>query len=73
MTARVAIRQSDIARVMRAAKLEGMTGEIDRRSGATFREIAEISGHSESDCEAIIRKHYLAGDAAIDKIENRKL
>jgi integrase len=41
------------------------------RSGATFREIAEISGHSESDCEAIIRKHYLAGDAAIDKIEAR--
>jgi hypothetical protein len=33
MTARAAIRQSDIARVMRAAKLEGMAGEIDMRSG----------------------------------------
>jgi hypothetical protein len=33
VTARAAIRQSDIARVMRAAKSEGMAGEIDMRSG----------------------------------------
>jgi integrase len=40
-----------------------------RHHGASFRDIAEITGHSERDAEAIIRKHYLAGDAAIELLE----
>lgn len=41
-----------------------------RKHGASFREIAEISGHSERDVEAIIRKHYLAGEGVIERLEN---
>lgn len=41
------------------------------RAGASIKEIAEISGHSEKDAETIIRKHYLAGDSAIVRLENR--
>lgn len=40
-----------------------------RHYGASIKEIAEITGHSERDAEAIIRKHYLAGDSAIERIE----
>jgi integrase len=40
-----------------------------RHHGASIREIAEVSGHSERDAEAIIRKHYLAGDAVIERLE----
>lgn len=42
-----------------------------RVHGASIRDIAEITGHSERDAEAIIRKHYLAGDAAIERMEPR--
>lgn len=40
-----------------------------RKHGASFREIAEISGHAERDVETIIRKHYLAGESVIERIE----
>lgn len=36
---------------------------------ASIKEIAEVTGHSERDAEAIIRKHYLAGDAVIQRLE----
>lgn len=41
------------------------------RNGATIKEISEVSGHSERDADRIIRKHYLAGDAAVTKLETR--
>jgi integrase len=40
-----------------------------RHYNASIKEIAEITGHTERDAEAIIRKHYLAGNAAIERIE----
>jgi integrase len=40
-----------------------------RHHNAPIKEIAEITGHSERDAEAIIRKHYLAGDSVIERIE----
>lgn len=40
------------------------------RAGATIREIAEVTRHSEREAERIIRLHYLAGDAAVERIEN---
>lgn len=36
--------------------------------GADIAQIAEISGHSKAECEAIIRKHYLAGGDVIEAI-----
>lgn len=40
-----------------------------RHHGASIKDVAEITGHSERDAEAIIRRHYLAGDSAIEHIE----
>ncbi|HWJ88544.1 MAG TPA: tyrosine-type recombinase/integrase [Pelagibacterium sp.] len=59
------------------AKIEGLTFHDLRgtfvslayRNGASIKEISEITGHSEKDAEGIIRKHYLAGDAAIIKLD----
>lgn len=67
------------AAVCNAAKVEGVTFHdlrgtfitlAYRKHGASIREVAEITGHSERDAEAIIRKHYLAGDAVIERIES---
>lgn len=41
------------------------------RAGSAFKEIAEVSGHSEAQAEAIIRKHYLGGNGAIERLESR--
>lgn len=49
--------------------LRGTFVTLAHRNGSTIKEIAEISGHSERDAEAIIRKHYLAGDAVIEMME----
>lgn len=35
------------------------------RNGASIKEIASVSGHSEQDAERIIRKHYLRSDSAV--------
>lgn len=60
------------------AKVEGVTFHdlrgtfitlAYRKHNASFREIAEISGHSERDVETIVRKHYLAGESVIAKLE----
>lgn len=40
-----------------------------RHHKASIRDIAEVTGHSERDAEAIIRKHYLAGDSVIERLE----
>ncbi|MDW6020653.1 tyrosine-type recombinase/integrase [Mesorhizobium sp. BAC0120] len=37
-------------------------------NGMDIERIAEISGHSKAECEAIIRKHYLAGGDVIEAI-----
>lgn len=37
-------------------------------NGTDIEKIAEISGHSKSECETIIRKNYLAGGDVIDAI-----
>lgn len=36
--------------------------------GADIEKIADISGHSKVECEAIIRRHYLAGGEVIEAI-----
>lgn len=51
--------------------LRGTFITLAHREGSSIREIAEVSGHSEKDAEAIIRKHYLAGDSAVTRLENR--
>lgn len=69
------------AAVCDRAKIDGVTFHDLRGTfvtlayrvhGASIKEIAEITGHSERDAEAIIRKHYLAGDAVIARMEARK-
>lgn len=37
-------------------------------NGMDIERIAEISGHSKTECESIIRRHYLAGGDVIDAI-----
>lgn len=37
-------------------------------NGMDVEQIADISGHSKTECEAIIRKHYLAGGDVIEAI-----
>lgn len=67
------------AKACRKAKIEGVTFHDLRgtfvtlayRNGASIKEIAEVTGHSERDAESIIRKHYLAGDSAVLKLERR--
>lgn len=51
--------------------LRGTFVTLAYRNGASIKEIAEVSGHSEKDAEGIIRKHYLVSSAAVEKIENR--
>lgn len=65
------------AKACRIAGVEGVTFHDLRgtfvtlayRNGATFKEIAEVTGHSEKDAEGIIRKHYLKADSAVTKLE----
>lgn len=71
--------RSSWAKACDLAKIEGVTFHdlrgtfitLAHREGASIREISEVSGHSEKDAETIIRKHYLAGDSAVTKLENR--
>lgn len=51
--------------------LRGTFVTLAYRNGASIKEIAEVSGHSEKDAEGIIRKHYLVSSAAVDRIEAR--
>lgn len=51
--------------------LRGTFVTLAYRNGASIKEIAEVSGHSEKDAEGIIRKHYLVSSAAVERIENR--
>jgi integrase len=51
--------------------LRGTFVTLAYRNGASIKEIAEVSGHSEKDAESIIRKHYLVSSAAVEKIEAR--
>ena len=49
--------------------LRGTFCTLAYRKGASFKEIAEASGHTEEEAERIIRAHYLAGDSVIEKLE----
>lgn len=51
--------------------LRGTFVTLAYRNGASIKEIAEVSGHSEKDAETIIRKHYLVSSAAVERIEAR--
>lgn len=51
--------------------LRGTFVTLAYRNGASIKEIAEVTGHSEKDAEGIIRKHYLVSSAAVDRIESR--
>lgn len=51
--------------------LRGTFVTLAYRNGASIKEIAEVSGHSDKDAEGIIRKHYLVSSAAVEKIESR--
>ncbi|MFP1634129.1 tyrosine-type recombinase/integrase [Zhengella sp. ZM62] len=61
---------------MQKVGVSGVTFHDLRGSGITYAyalgipidRIAEISGHSESQCETIIRRHYLAGADVVDAI-----
>lgn len=50
--------------------LRGTFITVAHRAGSSYAQIAEVSGHSERHCERIIRQHYLAGNDAIERIEN---
>jgi integrase len=71
--------KSQWRKTVAAAKIAGVTFHDLRgtfctlayRNGASFKEIAEASGHAENEAERIIRAHYLAGDAVIEKLETR--
>lgn len=52
--------------------LRGTFVTLAYRNGASIKQIAEVSGHSEKDAEAIIRKHYLVSSAAVDSIEKSR-
>ena len=39
-------------------------------NGMDIEQIANISGHSKAECEAIIRRHYLAGGDVLDEIRS---
>lgn len=49
--------------------LRGTFITLAHRKGSTIKEIAEISGHKEREAEAVIRRHYLAGESAIARLE----
>lgn len=49
--------------------LRGTFVTLAYRNGASIRDIAEITGHTERDAESIIRKHYLVSRAAVEAIE----
>jgi integrase len=51
--------------------LRGTFVTLAYRNGASIKEIAEVTGHLESDAERIIKKHYLVSSAAVEKIEAR--
>jgi integrase len=61
---------------LKRLKIDGVTFHDLRGTGITYaytngmdiERIAEISGHSKSECEAIIRKNYLAGGDVIEAI-----
>lgn len=63
-------------REMKRLGISGVTFHDLRGTGITYayangmdiERIAEISGHSKSECEAIIRKNYLAGGDVIEAI-----
>ena len=71
--------RSSWAKACELAGVEGVTFHdlrgtfitLAHREGSSIRDIAEVTGHSEKDAEAIIRKHYLAGDSAVTRLENR--
>jgi integrase len=71
--------RSSWQKAMKVAGIKGLTFHDLRgtfvtlayREGSSFKEIAEVSGHSETEAEAIIRRHYLAGDSAVTRLENR--
>jgi integrase len=50
-------------------RLRGTFITLAYRNGVSIKEIAEASGHAEKEAERIIRQHYLAGDAVIEKLE----
>lgn len=50
--------------------LRGTFVTLAYQRGASIRDIAEITGHSEKDAERIIRKHYLVSRGAVEAIES---
>lgn len=49
--------------------LRGSAITFANAAGAQVADIAEISGHSEKEAEAIIRRYYLAGDGIVRAIQ----
>lgn len=48
--------------------LRGTAISFAYANGMDVKQIADITGHSKAECEAIIRKHYLAGGDVIEAI-----
>lgn len=68
--------RASLSRDMKRLGIKGVTFHDLRGTGITYayangadiERIAEISGHSKTECEEIIRKHYLAGADVIEAI-----
>lgn len=50
--------------------LRGTFVTMAYRNGASIKDIADVTGHSEADAERIIRHHYLVAEAAVLAIES---
>lgn len=68
--------RASLRKELKRLKIQGVTFHDLRGTGISYayangmdiERIAEISGHSKAECEAIIRRHYLAGADVIDAI-----
>ena len=70
--------RASFGKEMKRLKITGVTFHDLRGTGISYayangmdvERIADISGHSKSECEGIIRRHYLAGGDVIEAIRS---
>ena len=72
--------KSSWRKAVQKAKIEGLTYHdlrgtfvtLAHRNGTAIKDIAQVTGHTEKDAEAIIKKHYLVASTAVTNIESGK-